>query len=521
MSMTIGSTAPPPQILPLTGADRRAPLLPSGSTLLIAASSVVTAAAVVYGGDTGVGGIGLLGLGAVLFFTLYRLDWGMYIFLALVLMIDQFEVPEFNSLTYKIQYFNNINVIPWLPRISAAAFSPLDLHLALLFTVWLTMIILRTAPPLRRPVAWPLALAFLGWLIIGFLAGAGRGGNMTAALWEVRGLGYLLVSYLFFSQVIRTPEQIRGVLWVCIGALTFKGLEGTVRFAGLGFSLGGHDALLTHEDPIFFITLWAFQAGLVAYGCRTPQRSALLLATIPLLLGFYAANRRAAFASLGASLITFLAMMPRERLRAMLKRVAPLAPILALYVVLFWGSPSRIAAPLNQIRSGFVDDYETLGDRNYYSNLYRKLEDFNLAYTIRAYPFGGIGFGTKYYQPLELVKINYALRDYMAHNNILWLLVKVGGFGFLLFWLFINVFGTRGAMIVAAEDDPYRKAVATMIVIAVINQLVAAYFDLHLVRYRTMLYMGSLMGLLTALQGLRDASPVHARTSPHHGGKTA
>jgi hypothetical protein len=480
-------------------------LLPPADVLAVTALSVVTGALVVFGGDSGVGGIGFVGLIAVLFLTLYRIDWGVYAFLAAVLMIDQFEVPEFNSLTYMIQYFNNINVIPYLPRISVAAFSPLDLHLALLFATYLAGLGFRTAPSPRKPVGWPMALGFLAWIMFEFIAGAGRGGDMTAALWELRGLGYMLISYTLFSQIIRTREQIRAVIWVCILALTFKGLEGTIRFAGLGFTLGSHDALLTHEDPVFFITLWALHAGLALYGCSTPQRTFLLFANIPLTLGFYAANRRAAFASLGASLAVFLAIMPREKIVHILKRTAPVLPILLLYVLLFWGSTSRIASPLNQIRSGFVDDQQTLGDRNYYSNLYRKLENFNLAYTVRFYPLVGIGFGTKYYQPLELVKINYALRDYMAHNNILWLLVKIGGVGFLVFWLFVDLLGVRGAMIARATHDPYLKAVAVMIVIAIINQLVAAYFDLHLVRYRTMLYMGALMGLLTGLHALLPA----------------
>jgi hypothetical protein len=79
------------------------------------------------------------------------------------------------------------------------------------------------------------------------------------------------------------------------------------------------------------------------------------------------------------------------------------------------------------------------------------------------------------------------------------LLVKVGGIGFFLFWLFIDAFAWRGAAILGALDDPFLKTVCILVVVAVINQLVAAFFDLHLVRYRTMLYMGTLMGLLPAL----------------------
>ena len=158
---------------PGTVADRMSGLMPPPEVLAVAGLSVVTAALAVYGGDTGVGGIGFVGLLAVCFVTVYRLEWGTYAFLASVLMIDQFEVPEFNSLTYKIQYFNNINAIPYLPRISAAAFSPLDLHLALLVATYFIGIVLRTAPPLRKPLGWQLALAFFAWLLFGFIAGAG------------------------------------------------------------------------------------------------------------------------------------------------------------------------------------------------------------------------------------------------------------------------------------------------------------------------------------------------------------
>jgi hypothetical protein len=436
----------------------------------------------------------------------------MVLFIGTFLMIDQFDVPEFTSLTYKARYFENLNANPYLPQMSFAAVSPLDLHLGLLFAVWAARAVFRTNLPGRAPSAWIPAAAFAGWLGLGFIAGSGRGGDVTAALWELRGLGYLLIMYAFVPQVIRTEKQIRAVVWVCIAAIAFKAFEGSLRFIGEGFSLAGHDAMLTHEDPIFIITLWFLLLGMLVFGARSPQRTTILLLMPVLLLGFYAANRRAAFASLGISLIAFAVLVPPERLKRLLRRSIPVLAVLAVYTVVFWGRSTPLAAPLNQIRSGFVEDQQELGERNYYSNMYRKLENFNLAYTIRSYPLVGIGFGTKYFQPLELVKINYALRDYMAHNNILWLLVKVGAVGFVLFWLFVNVFGAVAARVTKQLHNPFLQAVGGMIVIAVVNQLVAAYFDLHLVRYRTMLYMGTLMGLLPALAGkiAPEAQPASA-----------
>jgi len=78
--------------------------------------------------------------------------------------------------------------------------------------------------------------------------------------------------------------------------------------------------------------------------------------------------------------------------------------------------------------------------------------------------------------------------------------VKVGGIGFFIFWFFMDGFALRATSMLKVLEDPYFKAVTIMIIIAIINQLVAAYFDLHLVRYRTNLYLGTLMGLFPAIE---------------------
>ena len=471
-----------------------------GGLAAIVCLSGLVAAAVVGGGDTMIGGLGVLGLIVVVFVTAYKIEWGFYAFLLLVLCIDQFEIPDFVSLTYKTEYFNNINIIQYLPKIEAASISPMELHLIFLVVVWALTIIFRSHKPLQRATVWQLGLVFLSWLLIGYLYGSGTGGNAVIALWELRGFFYLLIMYFFVPQIIQTPEQVRNVLWVSIAGISFKAFEGAYRMVSMGFSLGGHDALLNHEDPVFMITLIILWFGLIVFHVHSRQRKALAWLFPILLIGYYAANRRAAYASLGVSLITFLILLPRPALVRILKYAAGGIVIFAIYGAAFWGSNSRFAAPINQIRSGFVDDEATLGERNYYSNLYRKLEDYNLAFTIRSTPLMGIGFGTKYDQPLALVAINYSLRDYMAHNNILWLMVKVGGIGFFIFWFFMDGFALRATSMLKVLEDPYFKAVTIMIIIAIINQLVAAYFDLHLVRYRTNLYLGTLMGLFPAIE---------------------
>jgi hypothetical protein len=117
----------------------------------------------------------------------------------------------------------------------------------------------------------------------------------------------------------------------------------------------------------------------------------------------------------------------------------------------------------------------------------------------------GIGFGTRYEQPLQLVQLDFALRDFMAHNNVIWLFVKIGAIGFFIFWFFLNCVAFKGSSLLARLNDPYLKTVCALVVIAIINQMTAAYFDLHLVRYRTMIYLGALMGLLASIEGMGTA----------------
>jgi hypothetical protein len=120
----------------------------------------------------------------------------------------------------------------------------------------------------------------------------------------------------------------------------------------------------------------------------------------------------------------------------------------------------------------------------------------------------GIGFGTRYEQPIPLLQLDYALRDFMAHNNVLWLLTKTGAIGFFLFWFLVNGLGFKGASMISRLHDPYLKSVCAISVVALVSLMTAAYFDLHLVRYRTMIFTGTLIGLLGSIDTV-DGSDKH------------
>ena len=58
-------------------------------------------------------------------------------------------------------------------------------------------------------------------------------------------------------------------------------------------------------------------------------------------------------------------------------------------------------------------------------------------------------------------------------------------------------------------QDPYLKAVCALAVISLISLMTAAFFDLHLVRYRTMIYTGTLIGLLGSIEAVESEKLRH------------
>jgi len=452
-----------------------------------------------------------LALSVTVLLTLYRLDLGFMILLGSVLLFGQFEVPGFNTFTYRISYFKNLKEIPYLPYFSMGDTNLFELHFLFILVVWIVLLCLRKDLRARPVALWFAACLWFIWLIAAFAYGMSRNGDFLPALWETRALMYLGIVYVFVPQVIRTREQITAFFWVAIICITFKAFEGIARYQGNGWSLAGYEAMQAHEDPLLITSLFFLLLGLAIFGGNRGQRTVMLIFLFPLLLGFYVGNRRAAYAAFVLSFVSYLVLIPGKNLLRAMAFIAPVIILLMMYTVVFWDSEGSIAGPIRQIKSGFdkEDDgrAEIVKDRNYYSNLYRQIEDYDLAITIQNAPGLGIGFGTKYEQPLDLVPLDFALRDYMAHNNVLWLLAKGGALGFFLFWFFMDSVAFKGASLLSRLQDPYLKTVCSLSVVSIITLVTAAFFDLHFVRYRTMIYFGSLLGLVASIQNLTKDHP--------------
>ncbi len=447
----------------------------------------------------------------ILVASCYRLDWGLYLLVGMVLLFDQYYIPGFTPVTFTVSYFLNLKEIPYLPSVDAAYVNPLELQMFLLVVLWILTACVKKERIVRPVANWPAALLFFFALLVAFANGLRRGGEFLPALWEVRAFFYLGFLYLFVPQIIQTKKQIRTMMWVCIAAISFKALQGDGRFFSLGCTFAGYPTLTNHEDPVFFLDLIVFTFALVLFNAKNAQRTALCWLFPILVLGFFVGERRAAYAAIGPVVLAFVAVLPRREERLFLKVLLPAAFLAVIYCAAFWNSESKIASPVRLVKTGLTVDPEESGGR-YYSNLYREIEKYDLASTVREVPLTGLGFGMKYEMPLPLVKIDFPLRDYIPHDEILWLIVKLGALGFVFFWFFIDSFAFRTASTLAHADDPYLRAFCVMAVAAVVNQIVVSSYDLQLTYYRNMVFLGTLMGLQSSIELLgRQAS---GRTSP-------
>ena len=446
---------------------------------------------------------GIIYLTFVLLLSLFRIDFSLYLFVFTVLIFDQFAIPGFASVTHDVSFFLNLKEISYVPFFEAGMISPFEIHLLFITVALLLHIAIQKEFALKPIPVWGSFLFFFVCFVLAFLNGMRTGGDFLVGLWEIRALFYLCLMYLIVPQILNSKKQITLLLWVIIIGITIKALQGFFRFAELGFTTGGHAVLTNHEDPVFMVTVFVLLIGFMLYQTGHKQKLWLLLFLVILVVGFYVAQRRAAYGSLIVSISAILVLLPALKRIQFLKYFLPVLSILLVYGFIFWNDAGSSAGrPVQMVKSAFVEPDMETNFADYSSNLYRDNENYNLAQTVVNNTVLGTGFGKRYDQPIPLIDIRFTLRDYIPHNQIYWVLVKMGAVGFFAFWFFFNCFVAKGTQVFIRLDDPYLKVITLVIVIAVINQMVVSFYDLQLTYYRSMIYLGCLMGLLPVIMNI-------------------
>ncbi len=471
-------------------------------TTLMIITSILLPFIIISGDGSVVYAISLLLIIATIFITIYRLHWGFYIFVALVFAADGYDIAGLRPWTYTIFYLMTFNVI--FKGLGVGVLTPMECHLIFLLVLWLFVMVVKKDVRFKPVPLWGPALLSFTWLVGSVIYGRMRGGDPLMALWEVRALSYLAILFFFVPQIIQSKRQIIAIFWIFIWTFSFKAYQAVDRFVRLGFDFGGKRTLANHEDPLFFVTLFVFLIGLYAYGGNPKQRKALMYLFLLLLLGFYVANRRATYVAFAIGVITIIILLTKEQRHRIAKYLVAFSVVFVIYLAVYWNSYGRIAMIASAVKSSYqsaIGDTKNMNYNDYTSGLARDQENYNLAVTFRRAPLLGIGFGNQH----EWIIRNYgeyALKGYITHNEILWLITKSGAVGFLLFFFMINCIVMRGAWIFTKLKDPYLKVVCAVCIIAVFGQIVVSYVDMQLTFFRNMVHLGLLVGMIPAIEAI-------------------
>jgi len=431
---------------------------------------------------------------------------------AAALLIEQFPMgvlPELaganlppvapSPLSDRIPLFHGMN-----------GFYPSDL---LLFAVGL-LFLLKSGGAVRR---WPrseLAAAvagLVGAVLVGLVVGLAHHGQVQAALIEVRPFLYLALTYLLATMLVTTRRAVRVVLWAVVGAVAFKSLQAIWLFVRVRDMNPRPEAVLAHEEALFFALFIFLLAALWLFDLRGRLRTTATWLLPLVIAGDLANNRRAAWLVLAGGLLALAAVgyrsLPRRRL--MLTRVLTCAAVvLAVYLPVFWNNTGGLAQPARALRSTIAPD-----NRDMLSDLYRIQEDANLKLNIRQAGMLGKGYGVPidYALPIEDISDIDPFIAFVPHNGIYYVLMRLGLFGGIALWALIGTGIITGAKL-ARSVDKELAVVGTLVVTALVGYTMQAAVDQGFYYFRVALVMGTLLGLAEAARRLsRVRAPEAAR----------
>jgi O-antigen ligase len=377
-------------------------------------------------------------------------------------------------------------------------FGPIPIHIGDLSLVVLLILTIFTAQK-RVPVLAGL-LVILAGSILGLLANF----DSETFIRDLSGPSYAVIAaYVFsgiryWSQLKLLVRYVAACLWVSslvemlmnIGAIT-NPYDTRASFSGAGVSDLGISRLVTNTHLLALATisvcfgclalgkrklsqLWGILLPALIVAGLASTRIGFAMGLIPLGLLFASARAGVTARNVTKGILITLGLTVPVLLVASASNVG-LGPI-AEYVANFSG---RIVALLSSDR-GLIDQ----------STLYRTYEFHNAWISIREYPVFGKGFGSTYMLPFFRDDSWLALNGgTYVHNIYLWLLVKTGFAGLILWmtWISVAIFGVKEKF---SEFLILRATLIATIAIGLVWNVVANYPD--------SLILGCLLGLTYA-----------------------
>jgi hypothetical protein len=398
---------------------------------------------------------------------------GLYLMVFLAVIGDTLASPWY-------PFTKNLSSLESVLYVSdQAIFSPFEICLVALVLAWFLQM-MKTRQwvfhhgRLLRPI-----LVFAAFVAFGLVFGLARGGNSNVALWQARPLLYVPVVYILLTNLLRRRGQYVRLYWLIMIAISINGIFALLYYRGL--SAAARDAaesFVQHGAAVGMNTMFILIGALWMYP-KTSRWARLLLpvAAIPVVAAYLFSQRRAGFIALLLGAVVLAAMLYTTNRRAFWRIVPAATLVLTAFIGVFWNNQGSLGFPSQAVKSVIAPGQLEAKDQS--SDLYRKIENYDLVYTIRSNPLTGTGFGQPFQRPLPLPDISfYVFYEFVPHNSVLFLWVNLGIGGLMAGVYLIGRTLSTGAF-AALHARPGNEAAITVAAVAFVMMFAMfAYVDI-------------------------------------------
>lgn len=355
---------------------------------------------------------------------------------------------------------------------------------------------------------WKPIAVYMVFVVIAWVNGMASGGDFKISLQEVRGQFYFFLAYLMAVNVVQGRKEANTALWISVVCIAIKGAFYTFRrYVTLAGQPLPDQGVGSHEEAFLFDNFVLMLCALLVCGSRRKMQWFMIAALPVVLLGNLATNRRAGTAALVLMIpVLFLcayAGLPKRR--PLIVLIAAILGVLGMaYYQVGKNSGATWAQPARAINSQFEPN-----ERDLSSNLYRDAENYNQMATIKANPLGyGYGKPFLHIAPMEDISDTYIYWDILPHNQVLWVWMRTGFFGFYAFWMMITIIAVYACRFIRDDAlDLDTKALAMFVLLSVGSLLVFGLLDLQLSNFRDLIFVGVWVGILTRLKHFPPLPP--------------
>jgi hypothetical protein len=426
------------------------------------------------------------------------------IFLMCMIIENDGRMPPFKLPTSYLPFFLNFNLIGntyGTGVLEPVKFSPAEAIMVLAFGSWLIRSIAKREFHWRSGAFAAALLAFISWVTFGFVHGLTTGGDFLLALWEVRAMYLCVAMYFITANLVRDREQLKTFAWIIVIGLGLRSLLGLYAYTQLKGQITDQ-GILAHEDSMMFNLLF-FLPAILCFN-RGPSKliwASLLIIPIALFVDIEN-NRRAGIAAFVVAFIALIVLawflLPQRKAQLRLFIIIT-AFVSALYFPVAWNAQGQWAFPAKALKSQFSPDERDAGSDNY-----RYMEDFDLKATRDLSPWIGIGYGKAWMEVIPLPRVSTGFLQYIAHDSVLWMWMRLGHVGFLLFMFVIAQIMIKGPQFSRPVRDPLTQMFGIMAVLYMIMIFIFGKYDTQFADYRTMITLGFFAGILGVLPKLAE-----------------